>query len=173
MRETSREDMGVGRPAVHAHPLRAGRDPLAAHMPEDAAVLSRRKDDVRRERGATVPSLWITRRTDARVLPNCAAARSTERWLTSRHPMAAIRTRQMAAYKYAYFLTQTPSTRFDRVTAAGATSPHAGIYRCQGCGQEIAVGQGAALPASDDHSHRDGQGRVRWRLAVAVTSYRS
>jgi hypothetical protein len=92
------------------------------------------------------------------------------------HPpslLATVWTRQMAAYKYAYFLTQTTNSRFDRVTAAGRSSPHAGIYRCQGCGEEVAVGQGAALPASDHHSHRDGQGRVRWRLAIAATSYRS
>lgn len=44
-------------------------------------------------------------------------------------------------------------------------APASGIYRCDGCDQEIAVQRDHPLPASGHHSHR-GALRVQWRLVM-------
>lgn len=74
----------------------------------------------------------------------------------------------MAAYKYAYFLVATIHARFDHIYPARARSPHAGIYRCEGCGKEVPALAGEALPGREDHAHESEHGTVRWRLIVAA-----
>jgi hypothetical protein len=74
----------------------------------------------------------------------------------------------VAAYKYAYFLAPSINARFDHIYPAGARSPRAGIYRCEGCGREVIAWNGPSLPARDDHDHEPEHGTVRWRLIVAT-----
>lgn len=72
----------------------------------------------------------------------------------------------MALYKYPQFLAQSQDAAFDALSGPGAVTPHSGIYRCEGCGREIAANQGNPLPPQNHHQHGVGQGLIRWRLAV-------
>ena len=74
----------------------------------------------------------------------------------------------VAQYKYAYFLIRSPNTRFDHVYPAGGVAAHTGIYRCDGCGAEVAAKAREPLPAIDDHDHDSEGGGTRWRLTVAA-----
>lgn len=71
----------------------------------------------------------------------------------------------MALYKYASNVTQADQDAFDILHRPGSGVPDAGIYCCQGCGDEIAVRYGERFPTSDDHAHPDGR-PVEWRLLV-------
>jgi hypothetical protein len=42
----------------------------------------------------------------------------------------------------------------------------AGIYRCMGCGREIAIAHGNILPQQNHHSHTAQEGAMLWRLIV-------
>lgn len=44
----------------------------------------------------------------------------------------------MALYKNGVFLTHSLDPVFDQLLAPGATVPCSGIYRCTGCGREVA-----------------------------------
>ena len=72
----------------------------------------------------------------------------------------------MAAYKYAQLLTEVGGNAFDIVKAPGSPAEHSGIYRCEGCGHEVASNMDYALPPQNHHPHAPGQGQIRWRLAV-------
>jgi hypothetical protein len=72
----------------------------------------------------------------------------------------------MALYKYANFLMQTNSAVFDEEYSPGTATPHSGIYRCKGCGNEIAANIGNPLPPENHHVHSVLQGRIRWQLIV-------
>jgi hypothetical protein len=74
----------------------------------------------------------------------------------------------MAFYKYSHYLTNSSESRFDPALEPGATTPHCGIYKCQGCGQEVAVNTGDPLPSQDHHQHKLDQGGIAWRLIVAA-----
>ena len=52
----------------------------------------------------------------------------------------------MAQYKYAEFLKQSSAPDFDALYTPGAPVPHAGIYRCIACGDEIGIARGQTLP---------------------------
>ena len=72
----------------------------------------------------------------------------------------------MALYKYSQFLASSTDAAFDQIQSPGASTPHSGIYRCEGCGKEIAANQGNPLPPQNQHQHSEAQGAIRWRLAV-------
>jgi hypothetical protein len=72
----------------------------------------------------------------------------------------------MALYKYSQFLTVSQDAAFDSIAGPGTTTPHSGIYRCEGCGKEIAANEGNPLPPQNHHQHGPAQGTIRWRLAV-------
>lgn len=72
----------------------------------------------------------------------------------------------MALYKYSQVLGQTDDQAFDQIYSPGSTTPHSGIYRCEGCGDEIAANRGNPLPPQNHHQHSSNLGNVRWRLAV-------
>ena len=72
----------------------------------------------------------------------------------------------MALYKYPQNLSQTSDEAFDKVYTPGSSTPHSGIYRCEGCGDEIAANQGNPLPPQNHHQHSVYQGNIRWRLTV-------
>jgi hypothetical protein len=70
----------------------------------------------------------------------------------------------MATFKYSQNFHQSPSGAFDRVLNPGSSTPHSGIYRCEGCGHEVASNAGDPLPPQDHHQHTAAHGSVRWRL---------
>ena len=74
----------------------------------------------------------------------------------------------MALYKYPNYLNLSKNTSFDRVLPAGLHIPTAGIYRCVGCGNEIAQGANTVLPDRSHHAHNPAQGEVRWQLIIAT-----
>jgi hypothetical protein len=72
----------------------------------------------------------------------------------------------MALYKYASILTLSNSAAFDTIYEPGETTPHSGIYRCEGCAREITHVTGRPLPPQNHHQHTLQQGKIRWRLIV-------
>jgi len=95
----------------------------------------------------------------------------------TRHPRIRIRARakrgsiqgkNMALFKYDEFVKKTTHAAFDTVTGPGQPVPHSGIYRCEGCGQEIAANQGNPMPPQNHHQHSTTQGAIRWRLCVCT-----
>ena len=73
----------------------------------------------------------------------------------------------MALYKHGQYLQQSQGDAFDYVHNPGVATPHSGIYRCEGCGDEIASNKGQPLPPQNHHQHNEQQGKIRWRLIVA------
>jgi hypothetical protein len=74
----------------------------------------------------------------------------------------------LALYKYPNYLTLSKNGAFDRILPAGLHIPSAGIYRCAGCGNEIAQDANTVLPDRQHHAHTPAQGDVRWQLIVAT-----
>ncbi len=72
----------------------------------------------------------------------------------------------MCLYKNGGYFTSSNSDAFDMVHSPGATTPNSGIYRCEGCGDEIAANKGNPLPPQNHHQHSTGHGAIRWRLVV-------
>jgi hypothetical protein len=72
----------------------------------------------------------------------------------------------MALFKYNQFLKQSQDAAFDTISGPAAVTPHSGIYRCEGCGREIAANKGNPLPPQNHHQHTTAQGAIRWRLIV-------
>ena len=77
----------------------------------------------------------------------------------------------MAVYKYQGFLEQDNNPVFDAVHQPGASAPYPGIYRCAGCGHEIAIAGGHTLPPQSHHQHTYSQGAIRWQLIVSHRVY--
>jgi hypothetical protein len=76
----------------------------------------------------------------------------------------------LALYKYPNYLNVSKSSSFDQVLPAGLHIPSGGIYRCVGCGNEIAQGANTVLPDRQHHVHKPAQGEVRWQLVIAAQS---
>lgn len=74
----------------------------------------------------------------------------------------------MAIYKYSNLLEQSQHQAFDTLTGPSQTTPYSGVYRCEGCGHEIAANQGNPMPPQNHHQHGVSQGAIRWRLVVAT-----
>jgi hypothetical protein len=72
----------------------------------------------------------------------------------------------MAWYKYEAYLSKSDSEAYDYTYGPAANTPHSGIYRCMGCGREIAANQGNPLPPQNHHQHTYGQGEIKWKLIV-------
>lgn len=72
----------------------------------------------------------------------------------------------MALYKYSGYLAASQHAAFDAVSPPGSPTPLSGIYRCEGCGHEIASNFGNPLPPQNHHQHTLQQGSIRWRLVV-------
>ena len=72
----------------------------------------------------------------------------------------------MALYKYATYLGTSQDAVFDNEYGPGEVVPHSGIYRCMGCGREIASNEGDPFPPQNHHQHSPSQGRIRWKLVV-------
>lgn len=76
----------------------------------------------------------------------------------------------LALYKYPNYLNLSKNSSFDQVLPAGLHIPSAGIYRCQGCGNEVAQEANTVLPDRQHHAHTPAQGDVRWQLVIAAQS---
>jgi len=77
----------------------------------------------------------------------------------------------MAIYKNDLFLTKSNEACYDVIHAPGTRAPNPGIYRCQGCGYEIATAMGRTLPVEGHHEHNALQGCIRWQLIVSHRSH--
>jgi hypothetical protein len=69
-------------------------------------------------------------------------------------------------YRYEHFLTKSTSAEFDKIYTPGTSTPHSGIYRCEGCGDAVASNVGNPLPPQNHHQHTSAQGTIRWRMIV-------
>ena len=76
----------------------------------------------------------------------------------------------MALFKYANHLTQTKNASFDLMLEPSTFVPCGGIFRCTGCGTEIASEGIGLLPDRQHHKHTPAQGPIRWQLIVATVS---
>lgn len=74
----------------------------------------------------------------------------------------------MALYKDSSKLAHNTHANFDKVWKPGETPPDAGIYRCVGCGDEIASNKGVQLPSQNHAQHTQAQGAIRWQLIVCA-----
>lgn len=76
----------------------------------------------------------------------------------------------MAFYKDGQFLSQDLGAAFDAINAShpGTLAPYAGIYRCTGCGREIAIARGHILPPQNHHTHGLFSGPILWQLIVSA-----
>lgn len=72
----------------------------------------------------------------------------------------------MAQYKHIQYLQQNNHAEFDAIYSQGMTCANSGIYRCEGCGDEIASNKGNPLPPQNHHQHSPAQGAIRWKLIV-------
>lgn len=72
----------------------------------------------------------------------------------------------MAQYKYSTHLHQNSHAEFDATHKPGEISANSGIYRCTGCGDEVAVNKGDPFPPQNHHQHAPSQGLIRWQLLV-------
>lgn len=72
----------------------------------------------------------------------------------------------MALYKNGDYVKTSTSNAFDGVHTPGTQVPYSGIYRCQGCGKEVAANKGDPLPPQNHHQHTEAQGKIRWQLLV-------
>lgn len=72
----------------------------------------------------------------------------------------------MAFYKYAHYLSKNEHIAFDETHKPGQQVPHSGIYRCEGCGREVASNEGQPFPPQNHHQHSNQEGTIRWRLIV-------
>jgi hypothetical protein len=72
----------------------------------------------------------------------------------------------MAVYKYKEYLDQNNHEEFDKTHQPGDRAYNSGIYRCEGCGDEIAANKENPLPPQNHHQHSTSQGKIRWKLIV-------
>lgn len=76
----------------------------------------------------------------------------------------------MPTYKHNKFFAVSNSIAFDNLHNPGVKAPYAGIYRCYGCGHEIAIAEGHTLPPQHDRHHPQFQA-VKWQLVAAANHH--
>lgn len=72
----------------------------------------------------------------------------------------------MANYKDDTYMTMVVEDVFNTDHRPSTHAPLAGIYRCTGCGREVAAAAQQPLPAESHHHHSINKGSIRWRLIV-------
>jgi hypothetical protein len=77
----------------------------------------------------------------------------------------------MALYKYGEYMERSDSDAFDTLLEPSSAATWPGIYRCDACGHEIAIARGHTLPSQNHHQHRQGLGRIQWRLVASHKAY--
>lgn len=71
----------------------------------------------------------------------------------------------MAQYKYGQHLNKSENEAYDKKHSPGTVVANSGIYRCAGCGDEIAANKDNPLPPQNHHQHKD-QSKIEWQLLV-------
>ncbi len=114
--------------------------------------------------------------TVAKSTANCAAGRRIRgvgrKSQCVRHPCSQMGRpnrkggNNMAQYKYQQYLNHSNHSAYDALHSPGSNCPDSGIYRCEGCGHEIASNKNNPLPPQNHHQHSPAQGTIRWRLIV-------
>ena len=74
----------------------------------------------------------------------------------------------MAQYQDIDKLRKTRDPLFDQPSLPGEPVQHSGIYRCRGCGREIAANEEDPFPPQNHHQHTLEQGDILWQLVVAT-----
>lgn len=74
----------------------------------------------------------------------------------------------MSLYKQPAFLQASSHTAFDETHTPGTIAANSGIYRCTGCGDEIAANKGNPLPSQNSHQHSPSTVAIRWQLTVCA-----
>lgn len=72
----------------------------------------------------------------------------------------------MAFYQDPNVLLPMAHDVFNASYGPGHVVPHSGIYKCTGCGKEIAANAGDPLPPQNRHQHNVLHGPVNWKLVV-------
>ncbi|MNG84897.1 hypothetical protein D3C76_391000 [compost metagenome] len=62
--------------------------------------------------------------------------------------------------------TLLSATAWTNTYRPGQEVPTSGIYRCLGCGSEIASNQGTPFPPQNHHQHRQPGVGITWQLIV-------
>jgi hypothetical protein len=73
----------------------------------------------------------------------------------------------MALYKYGTNLQQNSHSAFDAEVTPGTVVANSGIYRCTGCGDEVACNKNNPLPPQNHHQHNNSTS-IRWKLLVCA-----
>ena len=76
----------------------------------------------------------------------------------------------LAIFKYSNYLATSKSTSFDQPLQPSSFAPCGGIYRCTGCGTEIASEGIGLLPDRQHHKHAPGVPPIQWQLTVATVA---
>lgn len=71
----------------------------------------------------------------------------------------------MALYKHDSSIARSSHQAFDDVHSPGTAAPHPGIYKCTGCGDEIAIAGGHTLPPQNHRQHNTAA-KIAWQLQV-------
>lgn len=71
----------------------------------------------------------------------------------------------MAQYKYGQHLNKSDHDAYDTKHPPGTVVTNSGIYRCAGCGDEIAANKGNPLPPQNHHQHPN-KSKIEWQLLV-------
>lgn len=61
---------------------------------------------------------------------------------------------------------QPGNAHWNTLYGIGDTVPVSGIYRCEGCGDEITSNAGDPFPPQNRHQHQNRSVAVHWRLIV-------
>ena len=59
----------------------------------------------------------------------------------------------MAQYKYSNYLFHSDNAEYDKIYTPGANCANSGIYRCEGCRDEVASNKGNPFPPQNHHQH--------------------
>ncbi|HEY0976979.1 MAG TPA: hypothetical protein VGE21_05870 [Flavobacteriales bacterium] len=72
----------------------------------------------------------------------------------------------MARYQHTSHVRMVADAIFEELHAPGTPAPHSGIYKCMGCGWEVASNNHQPLPPQNHAQHDPKEGDIRWRLIV-------
>ncbi|MFY9141575.1 hypothetical protein [Sulfuricurvum sp.] len=74
----------------------------------------------------------------------------------------------MAAYTDSSNIRKVEGTKewWQNTYSPGTKVPISGIYKCLGCGDEIASNKGDPFPPQNHHQHLAIQGHIKWKLIV-------
>jgi hypothetical protein len=72
----------------------------------------------------------------------------------------------MAQYQNTAELSYSASPVFTTSYEPGQAAPFGGVYKCTGCGHEIATARSHSLPPQNHHQHANRYVPIRWQPIV-------